>query len=178
MKKENMLVIVLICIAFTGVMIHNHIQEGEAVETAPGKAASGKAAPGSKETGIQWKAYDEGLQLAKSSNKHIFLYFHADWCTYCKKMEATTFMDKKIWTYLNENFISIQVDTEKDTDISEQWKVRGLPTIWFLKPDATKLDSLPGYVDEDYLSKVLTYIQSGKYEKMSFNEFMETLKRN
>ena len=70
------------------------------------------------------------------------------------------------------------MDTEKDTDISEQWKVRGLPTIWFLKPDATKLDSLPGYVDEDYLSKVLTYIQSGKYEKMSFNEFMETLKRN
>jgi len=155
MKKENMLVIALICIAFAVVMIHNHIQEGEAVETAPGKAA-----PGLKETSIQWKAYNEGMQLAKSRNKPVFLYFHADWCTYCKKMEATTFKDKKVWAYLNENFISIQVDTEKDTDISNQWKVRGLPTIWFLKSDGTKLDSLPGYLDEEFLAKVLTYIQS------------------
>ena len=174
MKKENILVIALMCIAFTGVMIHNYIKEGGAVETAPGKA-SGQSL---KDAGIQWKGYGEGMELAKRLNKHIFLYFHADWCTYCKKMEATTFKDKKVWAYLNENFISIQVDTEKDTEVSAQWKVRGLPTVWFLKPDGTKLDSLPGYVDEDYLSKVLNYIQSGKYEKMSFNEFMETLKRN
>lgn len=174
MKKENLLVIVLICAAFAGIMIHSHIKEGEAVETAPVKSS----VSGSKDAGILWKGYSEGMALAKSRNKHVFLYFHADWCTYCKKMEATTFMDKKIRTYLNENFISIQVDTEKDTDISNQWKVRGLPTIWFLRPDGTKLDSLPGYVDEAYLSKVLTYIQSGKYEKMSFNDFMETLKRN
>jgi len=171
MKKENMLVVALICIAVAGVIIHNRINGGEAVEAAPGK--TDKA--GQKNPGIQWKAYHEGLQLAKSSNKHVFLYFHADWCTYCKKMEATTFMDKIIKAHLNEHFISIQVDTEKDTEISNQWKVRGLPTVWFLKPDGAKLDNLPGYVDEAYLSKVLTYIQSGKYDKMSFNEFMETL---
>lgn len=174
MKKENMLVVALICIVFTGVIIHNRINGGEAVEAAPGKTGG----PDPKDAGIQWKSYDEGLKLAKSSNKHVFLYFHADWCTYCKKMEATTFMDKDIRVHLNENFISIQVDTEKDTEISNQWKVRGLPTIWFLNPYGARLDSLPGYVDEDYLSKVLTYIHSGNYEKMSFNDFMETLKRN
>ncbi len=174
MKKENMLVMVLIYIAFTGVMIHNHINEAGAVETASKKISE----QGSKDANIQWKGYTEGMELAKSRNKNIFLYFHAEWCSYCKKMESTTFKDKKVSTYLNENFISIQIDTDKDTVISNQWKVRGLPTIWFLKPDGTKVNNLPGYVDGEYLSKVLNYIHSGKYEKMSFNEFQETLKRN
>ncbi len=173
MKKENMLVIALICIAFTGVMIHDYIKEGGAGETALKKTSE----QDQKDEGIQWKGYTDGMALAKSRNKHVFLYFHADWCAYCKKMEATTFKEKNIWSFLNENFVSIQVDTEKDTEISDQWKVRGLPTVWFLKPDGTKLDNLPGYVDEEYLFKVLNYIHSGKYEKMSFNEFMETAKR-
>jgi thioredoxin-related protein len=169
MKKENTLVIALICIAFTGVMIHNHIKEGGAGETALKKTS----AQGSKDANIQWKEYTEGMKMAKSRNKPVFLYFHAEWCTYCKKMESTTFKDEKISAYLNENFISISIDTDKDTEISNQWKVRGLPTIWFLKPDGTKLDNLPGYVDEEYLSKVLAYIHSGTYEKMSFNQFLE-----
>ncbi len=173
MKKENALVIALICIVFAGVMIHNHIKEGGAGETALKKTS----AQALKEAGIQWKEYTEGMKLAKSGNKPVFLYFHAEWCAYCKKMEATTFKDEKISAYLNENFVSISIDTDKDTEISTQWKVRGLPTIWFLKPDGTKLDNLPGYVDEDYLLKVLTFIHSGTYEKMSFNQFLEKEKR-
>ena len=173
MKKENVLVVALVCIAFAVVLIHNFKKDGGAGETVLKKTS----AQDLKDTGIQWKEYAEGMKLAKTRNKPVFLYFHAEWCTYCKKMEQTTFMDEKVLTYLNENFISIRIDTDKDTEISNQWKVRGLPTIWFLKPDGTKVDNLPGYVDEEYLSKVLTYIHSGTYEKMSFNEFLETVKR-
>lgn len=174
MKKENILVIALICIAFGAVMIHSYINEGGAVEAAPKKTSDSD----SKDAGIQWKEYHEGMKQAKSRNIPIFLYFHAEWCTYCKKMEATTFKDAKVSAYLNENFVSISIDTDKDTEISNQWKVRGLPTIWFLKADGTKLDNLPGYVDEEYLTKVLNYIHSGKYETMSFNQFLDTVKRD
>lgn len=173
MKKENMLVIALVCIAFAGVMIHNQINDGEAVEIASKKISE----QGVKESGIQWKEYADGMELAKNMNKHVFLYFHADWCTYCKKMEGTTFNDENVSAYLNEHFVSIQIDTDKDKEISNQWKVRGLPTIWFLKPDGAKLDNLPGYVDEEYLTKVLNYIHLGKYETMSFNQFLDTVKR-
>nr|NJM01378.1 DUF255 domain-containing protein [Desulfobacula sp.] len=139
MKKENMLVIALICVAFAGVMIHNRITDGEAVET-PGKTSK----PNPKDAGIQWQSYDEGLKLAKSRNKHVFLYFHADWCTYCKKMEATTFMDKKIWADLNENFISIQVDTEKIPRLQINGRSGVCPPSGFSTPTAPGSTAFPG----------------------------------
>ncbi len=172
MKKENILVIVLICMAVAGVVIYNQSDRRVSGE-------SGAVVPFAQEikgsTGIAWQPYEEGLAMAKRLNKHVVLYFSADWCTYCAKLEATTFKDKQVQAYLSDYFVSISVDTDKNTALMEQWKVRGLPTIWFLKPDNSKIDSLPGYVDSDYFLKVLRYIQSGNYEKMNFNEFMQTL---
>lgn len=174
MKKENILVLALICIALIIIVAHNQIKNGEAIETAVKKVSDRNQ----KSTGIQWKEYSQGLEQAKSQNRHVFLYFHAQWCAYCKKMEQSTFKDDSIASFLNKNFINIQIDTDKDKEISDQWKVRGLPTIWFLKPDGTRLDNLPGYVDSDFLGKVLTYIHSGKYETMSFNQFLNSLTKN
>lgn len=171
MKKENMLVIALICIAFAGVMVYNNSKSNIQIDFTPDKA-SGQNIEAST---IEWQDYTQGMALAKKQDKHIFLYFHADWCTYCRKLKATTFQDKKVLAYLKDNFISIPVDTDKEQVLSKQWKVRGLPTLWFLKPDNSKISSLPGYVDEKQFLDILKYIHTKSYDKMSYNEFMKTL---
>lgn len=66
MRKENILVIVLIVIAVVG--IGTYFMNGEPTDV-----------PLSTEGGISWKEYTEGMALAKQENKQIFLYFHADW---------------------------------------------------------------------------------------------------
>jgi len=88
-------------------------------------------------------------------------------------LKQVSFSDKKIIQFLNQNYISISVDTDVQKALANKWKVKGLPLLWFLKPDGSKISNVPGYVDKDPFFKILNYIQSGSYEKMSFQEFNE-----
>jgi len=74
------------------------------------------------------------LALAKQQNKFVMLDFYADWCTYCKKMEATTFKSPKVLSAL-ENFIILQADVTDmdDTDkaLLKAYQIPAPPAILF-----------------------------------------------
>jgi thioredoxin-related protein len=95
---------------------------------------------------INWYTYDEGMALEKTQKKKVFLHFYANWCRYCRKMAKETFQDPSVIAYLNANFTSIRVNTDKQTKIAASYGVRGLPTTWFLKENGERIGSLPGYI--------------------------------
>jgi thioredoxin-related protein len=171
MKKENILVFAIICILAAGVM--GYATSGPEIQ----KVAVSKTSelPAEDAGVINWQDYDRGMELAKTSGKHVFLYFHADWCTYCTKLKKTTFQEQEVLNYLKQNFISISVDTDADKAKAGEWKVRGLPTLWFLKPDNSEISNIPGYLDKDQFLIVLKYIHTQSYDKMSINEFIKTI---
>ena len=169
---------VLIGLAVAGAFIYNTSKTSEpsiqaAVLAEPASKTSDKTTPAIKKTAIGWKDYTPGMAMASNGDKPIFLYFHAAWCTYCTKLKKTTFKDKKILAYLEKNFVSIQVDTDKNQVLSREWKVKGLPTLWFLEPDGTKINSIPGYMDAAQLLLVLKYIHTKSYNTMEFRDFMK-----
>ena len=106
---------------------------------------------------------------------HIFLYFHAEWCTYCTKLKKTTFKDRDVIQSLGNSFVSIAIDTDKHKEIAKKWRVTGLPTIWFLKPDGSKISNIPGYVTADQMIQFLKYIETKSYETVKFHDFVKTL---
>ncbi|MBF0228655.1 MAG: thioredoxin fold domain-containing protein [Desulfamplus sp.] len=125
--------------------------------------------------GIAWQSHDKGLIMAKEQKKKLFVYFHADWCGYCRKMEMSTFQNKALIDYLNANFTAIKVDSDREKKIAESYSIRGLPTCWFLKSNGDKLSSIPGYVDEKRLLAILKYVNTESYEKMTFSDFEKSL---
>ncbi|MCG8635066.1 MAG: thioredoxin fold domain-containing protein [Desulfobacterales bacterium] len=185
MKKENILVVALVAIALGGIYLFNAMDSGgrggsdaqtlavAAQEKTEGASAGGTMSPAGEYSGIGWKDYTPGMALARKENKSIFLYFHAPWCTYCTKLKKTTFRDKQVLAYLEENFISIQVNTDENQALANQWRVKGLPTMWFLESDGGKIDSMPGYVEAGRLLQILKYIHTKSYTDMEFNEFVK-----
>ncbi|MBF0375949.1 MAG: thioredoxin fold domain-containing protein [Desulfamplus sp.] len=125
--------------------------------------------------GISWQTHDKGLTMAKEQKKKVFVYFHADWCGYCRKMEMSTFQNKDLIDYLNTNFTAIKVDSDREKKIAESYSIRGLPTCWFLKSNGDKLSSIPGYIDEKRLLAILKYVHTESYEKMTFGDFEKSL---
>lgn len=123
---------------------------------------------------IKWYPAEEGLILGKKEGKKVFMNFFSDTCGYCKQMDRTTFKDPRVIEGLNEGYIAIRVDTEKNRDLARAYFVRGLPTTWFISETGEKISNLPGYVEPDMMLKILSYIGEDKYRSMSFQSYLES----
>jgi len=115
---------------------------------------------------IDWKQYNEGIQLAGKQNKKVFLHFRTDWCGYCKKMDKSTFKDQSVIRLLNEYFVSIKVDGDKEKSIVKEYKVRGYPDSRFLDEEKKEVHKMPGFVDPATFLFFLEYIQTDSYKTM------------
>jgi len=121
---------------------------------------------------INWYTYKQGIKLNEKEGKKIFLYFYADRCTYCKKMEKETFNNYSVISYLNDNFIPIKVNSNKDIKIALDFGVKGLPANWFIAENGERISSLPGYIPPERLLNILKYISTDSFKKMTFRKFM------
>jgi thioredoxin-related protein len=109
-------------------------------------------------TGIEWHSYDDGMARGKFEKKKVFIHFTAAWCYYCGVMERETFKDPAIITSLNENFISIRVDFDKETNTSNLYGVKGLPDTIFIAENGSIIGRRPGYIPPDIMKVILNTI--------------------
>jgi len=180
MKKENILVAAIICVVIAGSVLFMKSKSGNIVNAGAESRVDvvgeqNLSLTAAKSSNINWQSYNQGVKNAKAQNKPVFLYFHADWCKYCTKLKKTTFTDKDVLNYLNDNFISIAIDTEKQKDFARQWGIKGLPNLWFLRADSSKISNIPGYVEADHFLNILKYIRTQSFDKMSFSDFLKKI---
>jgi thioredoxin-related protein len=117
-------------------------------------------APGvvSASDSINWRSYEEGMALSKIEKKKVFLHFYADWCGFCRKMANTTFKDTSLINYLNDNFMPIMVNTDREPQTAGSYGVAGLPTTIFLTEMGEPIFSVPGYIPTLTLMSMLKEI--------------------
>ena len=125
---------------------------------------------------IQWLSYAEGRQRGETEQKKVFLVFQADWCRYCHQMEKETFSDSAVIAYVNQNFVPVSVNSDRETDIAAKYNVRGLPSTWFLSEKGDRIGNRPGYISTNEMLTILKYIGTDSYLKMSFKEFTKKKK--
>jgi thioredoxin-related protein len=113
------------------------------------------AAAASAADSINWRSYEEGMILSKIEKKKVFLHFYADWCGFCRKMANTTFKDATLIDYLNDNFMPIMVNTDKDPQTASDYGVLGLPHTVFLTAMGEPIFIMPGYIPTDTLMAML-----------------------
>jgi thioredoxin-related protein len=114
---------------------------------------------------IQWHAYDAGMARGKFEKKKIFLHFTADWCFYCGVMENEAFKDPAIISSLNENFVPIKVDYDKETETANFYRVQGLPDTIFIAEDGQIIGRRPGYIPLAQLKLILNVVLSQRSQE-------------
>lgn len=95
------------------------------------------------EGGIQflhddWKT---ATRLSKSMNKPIFLDAYTTWCSPCKAMSRTTFLDKQVVAFCNEKFVNLKMDMEQGEGIAlaKKYGIKAYPTLLFLDSEGNIL---------------------------------------
>jgi len=65
---------------------------------------------------INWISFSQLNDSLKTNPKKVFVNFYADWCTYCKEMDRTTFTNKKVIEILNKDYYAVKMNIEsRDT---------------------------------------------------------------
>ena len=61
---------------------------------------------------IEWLDFETAIDRNKENPKYIFVDVYTDWCGWCKKMDASTFVDPNVVTYMNTHFYAVKMDAE------------------------------------------------------------------
>jgi thiol-disulfide isomerase/thioredoxin len=109
-------------------------------------------------TGIAWfeGSVDEAFAAAREQDKPIFLYFGAEWCPYCKELQATVFRSSQ-FIELSRQFVSINLGTDSTDSIQEgdRFNVYGLPTVIVFDSAGEEITRIAGGIATEHYAAVL-----------------------
>jgi uncharacterized protein YyaL (SSP411 family) len=114
---------------------------------------------------IHWHSYDDGMARGKLEKKKIFLHFTAAWCFYCGVMENEAFKDPTIISSLNENFVPIKVDYDRETATANFYHVQVLPDTIFLSESGKIIGHCVGYIPLAQLKLILDEVLSQRSQE-------------
>ena len=108
-------------------------------------------------TGIEFQplSLKEALEKAKLENKHVFIDVYADWCGPCKYLAKEIFPDQTLGEFMNQHFVSIQLDGEQGDGLRlmREFELTAYPTMLFLSPSMELRKKIVGVVSPEDIEK-------------------------
>lgn len=147
---------------------------------------------------INWLTIEEAEAHNKTEPRKILIDVYTDWCGWCKKMDATTFKDKEMVNYLNQNFYCVKLDGEdkntltfKETEFNFVNKGRrgyhelaagflqgkmSYPSLVFLNEDLMVLQALQGFRTAKELLPIVVYLGDNIYLETNWTDYINETK--
>ena len=98
-------------------------------------------------------------EVARTENKPLLVEFFKAGCSWCRKMDDSTFTDKII-IELSDKIIFLKLDAGIDSANAQQFGVNYYPTVVLFKSDGTEIDRLVGYYPPaDFYNEIQLYLQ-------------------
>ena len=148
---------------------------------------------------IKWLDFEEAAALNKKKPKKIFMDMYTDWCGWCKKMDASTFINPVIVEYMNQNYYAVKFNAERKDTVTFNGKQymnpnpagsrsshqlaqemlggrMSYPSFVFLDENLNKITIVPGYQKAPQFETILHFIGDDAYLKQKFEEFNASFK--
>jgi len=111
-------------------------------------------------------SYKTALENAKTQAKPVFVMLYADWCPHCNQMKKEVFSDAKVMDFLNQNYICIWKNIEKEEGMAlkNKFKTTSLPAFLFLDANETLLYSLKGEMKTPEFLAEANYALNPKFQ--------------
>jgi thioredoxin-like negative regulator of GroEL len=122
-----------------------------------------------------WRAdYGSARKEAVDKGKPLLLDFGTESCTWCRKLDVTTFRDPSVVSLLNDQFVTLKVDAEREPMLTQALRVQQYPTMVLAGPDGKILGVLEGYQEAprmvDQLRKVAAAYTSPDWMVRDYQE--------
>lgn len=112
--------------------------------------------------------YAQAVSEHQRTKQPVLVYFHTEWCGYCKKLDAAIFSQPQFQQNAVDIIkVSINPDMgQAERGITDQWQVEGYPTLFVVgdwgRP-AVPFDDTTGLSVDEFISRVrgLAKVQQG-----------------
>lgn len=136
---------------------------------------------GNGQQSIRWEhRFDEAVKKARAAKKPIMIDFWADWCSWCHRLDQTTYVDPLV-VKLSEDFIPVKVDTEggkKNQEIALRYNVATLPTITFITPGGRQILTLRGFQGPGQFPRTMETARDAAVRIMAWESALDHDPRN
>jgi thioredoxin-related protein len=97
---------------------------------------------------VEWRSdYDTARREATEKNRPLFLDFGTEDCVHCKRMHQTTFRDPSVIRLLNEQFVPLKVDANREPKLAQSLRIQAYPTMILAGHDGKILGWIEGYME-------------------------------
>lgn len=82
-------------------------------------------------TKIKWRSYSKDIFIeARRQKKPIYIFIYADWCKWCQKFEVETLETAAIRQRLNNNFVPVAMNYDKQKSWQNSWGPKWCPRVY------------------------------------------------
>ncbi len=105
---------------------------------------------------IRWRPdFAAARKEATATGKPMFLDFGTENCTWCRKLDASTLRDRAIVELLNEKFIPVKVDGEREERLTQSVGVQAFPTLVLVSAEGKIIARHEGFAEVSKLMSLL-----------------------
>jgi thioredoxin-related protein len=95
---------------------------------------------------VRWRSdFTAARKEAVATGKPMLLDFGTQACMWCRKLDVTTFRDRAIIEFLNEKFIPVKVDGEREERLTQSVGVQAFPTLVVVSSEGKIIGRHEGY---------------------------------
>ncbi len=138
---------------------------------------------------VKWLTIEQAEELCATEQRPILIDIYTDWCGWCKHMLKTTYSNRGIASYINNNFFAVQLNAEnQDTLIynGKKYPPRGkysslalelmdgrasFPTTVLISRDRELTIPIPGYQKPHEIEPLLVYYNENIHRFININEY-------
>lgn len=95
---------------------------------------------------VRWRRdYNSARKEAEEKNRPLMIDFGTEHCFWCKRLDTTTFQEASVISLLNEQYVPLKIDAEREAALAQTLHISSYPTIVFGAPDGRIIGTVVGY---------------------------------
>ncbi|QZP37556.1 DUF255 domain-containing protein [Halobaculum magnesiiphilum] len=111
------------------------------------------------DTRVEWREWGaDAFAEAERTGRPVLLFLTATWCDDCHRMLVETFGEPRIAANVNDGFVPVKVDVDREPRVRERYNMGGFPSTVFTTPSGELLTGAT-YLGPDGFRSVLDRVR-------------------